>query len=125
MEIPTIPTFATSPSGPRTDPDRRDFASGPPLVRTPATWRRFPRRRRRKKEEEEEEATAEKITPEQEVDRILAMQVTPTVPEELVWEPEPFEDLRPFASVEPEEPGEPEDPEVQTEAPRGPRRTPG
>lgn len=51
------------------------------------------------------------------------MQVTPTVPEELVWEPEPVEDLRPFASVEPEEPGEP--PGGSDGGPRGPRRTPG
>jgi hypothetical protein len=58
---------------------------------------------------------AEEITLEQDVDRILALQATVTVPDELVWEPEPFEDQRAFASVELGEPAEPEDPEV-TEA---------
>jgi hypothetical protein len=58
---------------------------------------------------------AEEITLEQEVDRILAMQVTATVPDELVWEPEPFEDQRAYASVRPGDPAEPEDPE-ETEA---------
>jgi hypothetical protein len=58
---------------------------------------------------------AEEITLEQEVDRILAMQVTATVPDELVWEPEPFEDQRAYASVRPGDQAEPEDPE-ETEA---------
>jgi hypothetical protein len=58
---------------------------------------------------------AEEITLGQEVDRILAMQATAIVPDELVREPEPFEDQRSFASVELEETAEPEDPE-ETEA---------
>jgi hypothetical protein len=55
---------------------------------------------------------AEEITLEQEVDRILAMQATVTVPDELVWEPEPFEDQRAFASVRPAEPQDPEEAEA-------------
>lgn len=62
---------------------------------------------------------AEEITLEQEVDRMLALQATVTVPDELVWEPEPFEDQRAFASVEPEEPAEPEDPEETEAGPEG------
>lgn len=61
---------------------------------------------------------AEEITLEQEVDRILAMQVTATVPE-LVWEPEPFEDQRAFASVEPEEAAELQGPEETEAGPEG------
>ena len=60
---------------------------------------------------------AEEITLEQEVDRILAMQVTATVPDELVWEPEPFEDQRGYASVRPGDPAEPEDPEESEAGP--------
>jgi hypothetical protein len=62
---------------------------------------------------------AEEITLEQEVDRILALQATVTVPDELVWEPEPFEDQRAFASVELGEPAEPQDPEVTEAGPEG------
>ncbi|HEU4864664.1 MAG TPA: hypothetical protein VFT76_00325 [Actinomycetota bacterium] len=64
---------------------------------------------------DKEEAMAEEITLEQEVDRILSMQATATVPDELVWEPEPFEDQRAYASVRPGDPAEPEDPD-ETEA---------
>ena len=50
------------------------------------------------------------ITLEQEVDRLLRIQA-PAAPEELIWEPEPFEDQPAFASAEPAAPAEPEDPE--------------
>jgi hypothetical protein len=63
---------------------------------------------------------AEEITLEQEVDRGLVMQARATVPDELVWEPEPFEDQRVFASVELEDPAEPEDPEEADAGPEGP-----
>ena len=56
---------------------------------------------------------AKEITLEQELDRILALQPTVTVPDELVWEPEPFEDQRAYASVEPDE-DDPEGPEEET-----------
>lgn len=62
---------------------------------------------------------AEEITLEQEVDRILSMQATATLPDELVWEPEPFEDQRAFASVEPEEPAELQGPEETEAGPEG------
>jgi hypothetical protein len=62
-----------------------------------------------------EEAMAEEITLEREVDRILGLQATVPVTDELVWEREPFEDQRAFASVAPEEPIGREDPE-ETEA---------
>jgi hypothetical protein len=62
---------------------------------------------------------AEEITLEHEVDRILAMQATVTVPDEVVWEPEPFEDQRAFASVEPEEPAEPKNPDEAEAGPEG------
>jgi hypothetical protein len=63
---------------------------------------------------------AEEITMEQEVDRILAVQAT--VPEELVWEPEPFEDQRAFASPGPEGPAEADDPEETEAGPEGSAR---
>lgn len=53
---------------------------------------------------------AEEITLDQEVDRILGIQA-PAAPEELIWEPEPFEDQRALASAEPAAPAEPKDPE--------------
>jgi hypothetical protein len=62
---------------------------------------------------------AEEITLEQEVDRILAVQATATLPDELVWEPEPFEDQRAFASLGPEGPAEADDPEETEAGPEG------
>jgi hypothetical protein len=56
---------------------------------------------------------AEEITLEQEVDRILRIGVPTTVPEEHVWDPEPFED-REFGSVLPEYPEGTEEDEETT-----------
>jgi hypothetical protein len=47
---------------------------------------------------------AEEITLEQEVDLVLGQQARGIVADELVWEPEPFEDQRAFASTDQEDP---------------------
>jgi hypothetical protein len=48
---------------------------------------------------------AEEITLEQDIDRVVPrQQAQDAVPGELLWGPEPFEDQRAFASIEPEDP---------------------
>ena len=61
-----------------------------------------------------EETVAEEITLEQDVDRVLPQQpAQDAVPEEFLWEREPFDDQRSFASIDPE------DPEATVEDPEG------